>query len=184
MKRTAILLEESLLLEVQQLAKERQVTVSQVIQQAVADYVESQRRSRSRPPVSEEVVPPSEPSEPSTEPARPTEEEPSPASAERQPTPVAARKVAQALEAEHQPTPAPQGSQIAQALWPALIAFILGGLSALFALLELLLAVEKFTGSAQPLGVALNHLVPGVLLVIVAVAFIFVALHLLRPRTV
>lgn len=153
MKRTAILLEESLLLEVQQLAKEQQVTVSQVIQQAVADYVESQRRGRSHPTELEGAVPPIEPSEPPAEPAQ-------------------------------QPAPALWGSQTGRALWPAFIALILGGVSALFALLELLLAAEKFAGSAQPLVVALNHLLPGVLLVIVAAAFIFIALHLLRPRTV
>jgi len=165
MKRTTILLEEDLLLEVQQLAKEQQITTSQVIQQAVADYVEGQRRSRFYPPPTEEKFPHIEPSEPLAEPAQPVEEKSEPVPVEHQPT--LGKGIV--VEVKHIP-------------WLTLIPLILGGLSALFALLEFLQAVGQLTGQAQPLEVVVNYIIPGVLLGIVAAAFLFIASQSRRSR--
>jgi len=166
MKRTIILLEEDLLLEVQQLAKEQQITTSQVIQQAVANYVQGQRQSRSSPPALEEEFPQIEPSEPLVEPVQPVEEE----------------KLEPVL-AEHQPAPAQGiGVEAKRLSWLTLISLILGGLSGLFALLQFLQAAGQLTGHAQPLEVVINYLVPGILLGIVAAAFCFIASQGRRSR--
>lgn len=157
MKRTTILLEENLLLEVQQLAKEQQVTTSQVIQQAVADYVEVQRRSRSQPPVTEEASP-SRSSASLAEPVQPVEARSEPASVGHQPIP------AQGSQVRGKPFP-----------WLALIFFVLGGLSAPFALVEFILTIGEFTSGVRPLEVTFNHLLPGLLLTLIAVGFLFVA---------
>lgn len=165
MKRTTILLEEDLLFEIQQLAKEQQVTTSQVIQQAVADYVGGQRRSRSHLPATEEEFPRLESSDSLAEPAQPVEEK-------SEPVPV-----------EHQPVPTKGiGAKAKQLPWLTLICFILGGLSALFALFGFLQAVGQLAGHGQPLEVAVNYLIPGVLLAIIAVAFFFIASHSQRSR--
>jgi hypothetical protein len=164
MKRTTILLEEDLLLEVQQLAKEQQTTTSQVIQQAVADYVEGQRRIRSYPAAAEEP-PAGEPSEPLAQPIQPVEQEPEPAAAERQPLP------AEGME---------MGTR--RFSWLALISLVVGALSAMFALIEFLLAAAQLTGQAQPMEVLVNYVVPGLLLGVVAAAFLFIASQSRRSR--
>jgi hypothetical protein len=163
MKRTTILLEEDLLLEVQQLAKEQQTTTSQVIQQAVADYVDGQRRIRSHPAAEE--PPAGEPSERPAEPIQPVVQKPQP------------------VAAEHQPLPA-EGMEMGtrRLSWLALISLIVGALSALFALIEFLLAAAQLTGQAQPMEVLVNYVVPGLLLGVVAAAFLFIASQSRRSR--
>jgi len=164
MKRTTILLEEDLLLEVQQLAKEQQTTTSQVIQQAVADYVEGQRGIRSYP-AAEEEPPAGEPSERLGEPIQPVEQKPEPTAAERQPLP------AEGME---------MGTR--RFSWLALISLVVGALSALLALIAFLLAAVQLTGQAQPMEVLVNYVVPGLLLGVVAAAFLFIASQSRRSR--
>ncbi len=48
MKRTTILLDESLLLDIQQLAEEENTTASRVIREALAEYVAVRRKPRPR----------------------------------------------------------------------------------------------------------------------------------------
>lgn len=158
MKRTTILLEEDLLLEIQQLAKEQQTTTSQVIQQAVADYVEGQRRIRSYPAAEEDEPPAGEPSERLAEPIQPVEQKPEPAAVEHK-------------------TPPAEGMEMGarRFSWLALISLVVGALSALLALSEFLLAAAQLTGQAQPMEVLVNYVVPGLLLGVVAAAFLFIA---------
>jgi hypothetical protein len=160
MKRTTILLEEDVLLEIQQLAKQHQVTTSQVIQRAIADYVETQRQMRLHPPGTDDGPAPLRPSRRTPEPVRYVRETPAPA-------------------AEH-PSESAQGVEEAEGgetygLRPILVPLVVGGLSALFALFELVQAIGRFATNARALEVVINHLLPAVLLGVVAAAFFFVA---------
>ncbi|MEA3345953.1 MAG: ribbon-helix-helix protein, CopG family [Chloroflexota bacterium] len=160
MKRTTVLLEEDLLLEIQQLAKEQRITTSQVIQRAVADYVEDQSASHPEPyeetkiGVIERLQPDESPESP-VESARPVEEATEPVS------PAESTRGFSGL---------------------TLIPFILGGLSALFALFEFVRAAGQITGHGQPLEVVINYIVPGILLSIIAAAFFFVGGQSQRSR--
>jgi hypothetical protein len=158
MKRTTILLEADLLLEVQQLAREQHVTTSQVIQQAVADYVEGLRRSRSYPSGGREESPSVESSGWPTDALQPAEEksETPPAEDTREPT--------EALD-----------SGAGRPSWLRLVAVAVGGLCALLALVEFARAATQFAGAAVPLEVVINYVVPGILLGVVASASFFIA---------
>jgi len=156
MKRITILLEEDLLLEVQQLAKEQHVTTSQVIQQAVADYVQDQSRIWSYPPGTEEG--PSQPESPGllAERAQPAEERPKPPPAEFR-------------------TTLTSGASARRFPWLTMISLIVGGLTAVFALIEFVQAAGQLADGGQPVEVLVNYVVPGLLLGVVAWACFFIA---------
>jgi len=164
MKRTTILLEEDLLLEVQQLAKERQVTTSQVIQQAVADYVERQRQQRTQALVESAEVETKEATSP-----RLPDEQPARATPPAQVVPVRPPMPHESAPAQVPHATAERTSRL------SLIPLVLGGLGAIFALLEIVRAIEQFATRARPLEVVVNYLLPGVLLGVVAAALFVIA---------
>ena len=160
MKRTTILLEEDLLLEVQQLAKEQQITTSQVIQQAVARFVEAQRRGRQAPPAPEQrpiVLP--RPPRPMPEPVRLAQERTAAGLVDSYPT-----LIEEAMETSSKKAP-----------WSTLIPLALGVMSALFALFVIIQAVSHLANHVRPLEIVVNSLVPGLLLGVVATAFLYLA---------
>jgi len=167
MKQTTILLDESLLVEVQRLAEERHTTTSQVIQQAVAGYVTGQRRGAVTASVAEEQSPRTEPSDQLAEPVQPNEAKPEPAPLECQPS----------------PTEGGEG-RAERSLWVKWVSLVAGGLSTLSALFFLVRAAGQFTGRARALEVVVNYLLPGLLLGVVAAASFFVASQSLQSHHV
>jgi predicted transcriptional regulator len=158
MKHTTIMLDESVLFEIQQLAKERHTTTSQVIQQAVTEYVEGQRRSAVSAPVAEEQWPEAKPSEPLAERVQPLEAKPEPVP----------------LEGEPSLTEGGEG-RTGRFPWVMWVSLAAGGLSALSALFLLVQAAGELIGRARGLEVVVNFLLPGLLLGLVAAAFLFIA---------
>ena len=166
MKRTTILLEEDLLLEVQQLAKEQQITTSQVIQQAVADYVSARSQGHLSPTVAERRrTVPSERTEPALRPAHRGRKRPRAARRGRRAAPVEGAVV---------------GTQAIH--WPTVVPLALGALVALLAFIEIAQAVMQLADRARVLGVLLNYVLPGLLLGIVAAALLYIGIQSRQSR--
>jgi hypothetical protein len=164
MKRTTILLENDLLTEVQRLAKERHTTTSQVIQQAVAEYVADPSGSQAPAPVTEEARASIEPFELLIEPGE---------------SPGA--KSGSAPVGSHL---APiEGTRVATGHSPSitLILLAVGGLSALSALFLCGRAVGQLIGRGPTLGMLVNYLLPGLLLGVIATASFIIATQRRQP---
>jgi hypothetical protein len=165
MKHTTILLDESLLLEVQRLAEERHTTTSQIIQQAVAEYLADEHQSAVTASLAEDQLPQDEPSEPLTEPVQPIEARPEPVPLERQ------LSLAEGGEEKTERFP-----------WAKWVPLVAGGLSALAALFLLIRGVGQFTGRTRVLEVVINYLLPGLLLGVVAAASFFIVSQSEQPH--
>ena len=160
MKRTIILLDENLLLEIQQMAKDQDATASQVIQQALVQYCQGQRSGRSHGDAGR------------ASPGRSASQHKADSAVEAQPGSPASRSQHGSGER--------RGQSGARSVWQILLSTALGALAGLFAASEFVRAASQFAGGEPPLQWVVTHIVPGALLTVIAGAFFFIALRSLR----